>query len=122
MTTPQQLPNVQALAVDTERTIAERSSLIVISRDVGGKVIQLAPQVVRLEIVQSIRDSGEQRDALVAINKNYCVLLGYKDHPSIPNTDVGRGDLFFFNGVMWEVIYFISTLPGRLMASCDVTP
>lgn len=118
-----QLPNVQQFAVDTARTIEIRPSWITISRDKGdGDFVQLEPQKVRLEVVQSIRDSGENRDAMVAISKQYVVIMGYKQHPTIPDTDLQRGDQFFFQNRMYEIQEIIDTLPGRLMASGDLTP
>jgi hypothetical protein len=118
-----QQPNVEQLAVDTANRIAERPSTIVVKRDLGdGTYITLEPQTVRLEVVQSIRDSGENRDAMVAISKQYVVAMGYRSHPTIPNTDVQRGDTFYFQNRVYEVQEIIDTLPGRLMFSTDLTP
>jgi len=123
LVTPQQQPNVQQFAVDTARTIAERPSTIVIQRDKGDEeYVTLDPQTVRIEVVQSIHDSGETRDALVAISRQYVVILGYKDHPTIPDTDMLRGDTFYFQNRTYEIQEVIDTLPGRLMASTDLTP
>lgn len=122
--TPQQAPNVTQLAVDTANRIAERPSLIVISRYVATleETIQLAPQQVRIEVVQNARNSTEQRDAIMSINRNYTVLIGLKDHPTIPNTNIRRADMFYFEGRMWEIISVITTVPGRLLAEADMTP
>jgi hypothetical protein len=48
--------------------------------------------------------------------------MGYKDHPTIPNTDLQRADLFYFQNRQYEVQEIIDTLPGRLMFSMDLTP
>lgn len=123
LVTPVQQPNVQQLAVDTARTIAERPSTITVQRDKGNEeYVTLDPQVVRIEVVQSIRDSGESRDSMVAVSRQYVVGMGYKDHPSIPNTDVQRGDTFFWKHRTYEVQEVIDTLPGRFMFSTDLTP
>lgn len=120
---PQQSPSVQQFAVDTARTIAERPSTIVITRNLDdGTVVTMPPQVVRIEVVQSIRDSGENRDALIEVSKQYTVGMGYKSHPTIPDTDVQRGDLFYYQNRQYEVQQRIDTLPGRLMFSMDLTP
>lgn len=118
-----QAPDVTSLAIATAVRIAERPSTVVINRDTGdGNYIQLAPQTIRIEVVQSIRDSGENRDAMVAISRQYVVMMGYKDHPTIPNTDVQRGDTFYFQNRVYEVQEVIDTIPGRLMFSADLTP
>lgn len=122
-TPPPLVPDVVFLAVDTARTIAERPSTIVITRNLDdGTVVTMPPQVVRIEVVQSIRDSGENRDALIEVSKQYTVGMGYKDHPTIPDTDVQRGDLFYYQNRQYEVQQRIDTLPGRLMFSMDLTP
>lgn len=125
---PKQSDVIQ-LAIDTDRTIQARPSTIVITRDDGnGVVITLHPQVVRIEVVQNIRGTSEQRDAMVATTKQYTVILGYKDHPTIPNTDIRRADTFFYkpsdqaNARQYEVVEYIDTVPGRLLMSCELTP
>lgn len=119
----QQLPDVQRFAVDTARRIADRPYTIIVTRDNGdGDVVTLAPQVVRVEVVQNIRSGVELRDALVAISKQYVVLIGYKDHPTIPNTNLLRADVFMFQNRQYEVIEIIDTVPGRLLASADLKP
>lgn len=115
--------NQEMRCFDTARLIAQRPFTIVVTRDDGnGKKETLAPQTVRLEPIQNIRSGVELRDALVAISKQYVVLIGYKDHPYIPNTDLRRADVFMYNGREWEVIELIDTIPGRLLASVDLTP
>lgn len=118
-----QAGNTELRGNDTARLINARPSSIVITRNLDdGTVVQLAPQTVRVEVVQSIRDSGENRDALVAISKQYVVIIGYKDCPGIPDTNILRGDMFFYQQRMYEIEELIDTIPGRLMASGDLTP
>lgn len=121
-TTPMVAGNTTSYAGDTARRIADRPSTIVVSRrdPTTGATIQLAPQTVRIEVAQ--RGSDEQFDAMVSISHQYVVLIGYKDHPTIPNTNLLRADEFFFNGRMYEVVDFIDTVPGRLLASAELTP
>lgn len=115
--------NQEMRSYETARLIAARPFTIVVTRDDGnGKKETLAPQTVRLEVVQNIRSGVELRDALVAISKQYSVLIGYKNHPYIPDTNLRRADVFMYNGREWEVIEIIDTVPGRLLASVDLTP
>ena len=121
--TPQQLPNVVQFAVDTDRLIQERPSQIVLTRDKGdGNVVVLEPQTIRIEIVQSIRNANERVDAMVIIAAQYVVMVGYKDHPTIPNTDWQRDDTFFYQKRLYKVIELIDTVPGRSLASGELTP
>jgi hypothetical protein len=84
--------------------------------------ISLPPQTVRIEVIQGIRQANEVRDALIAISKQYTVLIGYKDCPGIPDTDIQRGDLFFYANLIWEVIDYLPTQPNRLLASVELKP
>lgn len=114
--------NTEVRGYDTARTISDRPSVIVVSRLVDGVTVQLPPQTVRLEPVQNIRESNEQRDPVVTSSKQYVVVMGYKDHPTIPDTDLKRADLFFYQERIFEVVEFIQTVPGRLLASASLRP
>ena len=118
---PQQ-GNVELRGMDTARLIDARPSLVVFSRLVNDRTVQLPPQRVRLEVIQNIRGANEQRDALLATTKQYVVIIGFLDNPTIPDTDLLRADQFYFNDRMWEVIEFIDTVPGRLLASAELLP
>lgn len=114
--------NTELRGFDTARLIAQRASTITITRLVDDHTVTLPPQTVRLEVVQSIRNANEQRDALLAVTKQYVVIIGYKDCPGIPDTDMQRGDQFYYAGLMFEVQEFLPTVPGRLLASGELTP
>jgi hypothetical protein len=118
---PQQ-GNTEVRGMDTARLIDARPSMVVFSRLVNGRTVQLPPQRVRLEVIQNIRGANEQRDALLATTKQYVVIIGIVDHPTIPDTNLLRSDQFFFNDRMWECIEFIDTIPGRLMVSAELLP
>ncbi len=122
---PQSLPNIIQLAVDTAVRIAERPETIVVSRDVldaagVSKTIQLAPQTVRVEVVQ--RGAADINGVIITTTKQYTVILGYKDHPTIPNTSLLRGDRFFYQGRIYDVVDLIDTVPGRLLVSAELKP
>lgn len=116
--------NVEVRSMDTARLIAERPSTIVLQRkQIGANTTMfLAPQTVRIELVQSIRNATEARNLQLDISQQYCVLIGLRDHPTLPNLDIQRADTFYFQGLAYEVIEFFNTIPGRLLASCQVTP
>ncbi len=123
VTFPQQKPDVVQLAVDTAMRIADRPSTIVISRLVNGVTIQLPPQTVRIEVVQNVRTSNEVRSRLegISIAEQYLVVIGFLDHPTIPNTDLRYADLFFYQARMFEALELITTVPGRLLVSAMLT-
>lgn len=116
--------NAEARGYDTARTISARGYQIVIQRAIPGttEVENLPPQIVRIEVLQSARQALELHEPMLAISRQYVVVMGYKDHPTIPNTDMKRADRFFFANLEWEIIEFIPTLPGRLLVSAQATP
>jgi hypothetical protein len=50
------------------------------------------------------------------------VIAGYKGHPTIKDSDLRRADTFMYKSRQYEIIEIIETIPGRLLASCDLTP
>jgi|SRR6185369_5546430 len=122
--TPVQRTDPLMRAVDTAYRIDSwPSATIVITRDNGdGNVVNLPAQTIRIEVIQNIRSGVELRDALVAISKQYIVLVGYLNHPTIRDADLKRADTFMYKGRMYEIIEIIDTIPGRLLASADLTP
>lgn len=118
------IPDTTQRAVDTAVLIEQKPSTIVIQRrnEMTGITVSLPAQTVRLEPIQNIREANENRDAWVAVSKQYVVIVGYKDHPTIPNTNIRRADLFFFDGYMYEVTELFTTIPGRMLASGNIQP
>lgn len=116
--------NVEVRAMDTARLIAQRPSIIIVIRrnpDTGVDDF-LPPQTVRIEVIQSIRSAGEQRNSQLEVPKQYVVVIGLRNHPTLPNLNVLRADRFFYQERVYEIIEMIDTVPGRLLASAELTP
>jgi hypothetical protein len=123
--TPQIVPpDVTMRAVDTAVMIAEKPAVVTLRRKVPGSnaTIALPEQTVRLEVIQNIRGSAEPENMWFDVSKQYVVIVAMKDHPTIPNADIQRADLFFYLGFMWEVVEIIDNIPGRLLANCNIQP
>jgi hypothetical protein len=110
--------------MDTARLISARPFQVTMTRKTPGVLghVALPVQTVRIELVQNIRGSSEHQNPQIDISEQYVVLIGYKDNPNYPDTDILRGDYFFYGGLQYEVIEFINTVPGRLLASAQATP
>jgi hypothetical protein len=122
---PFQAPDPVDRAVDTANTIADRPTLIVIQRDGANNTkTDLAPQTVRLDINQNVRAANELKDTqiMLELTEQYLIVMGYKDHPTIPNTDIRRGDRFYHQRRIYEITELLDGLPGRLLASAKVKP
>ena len=116
--------NTEARGNDTIRTIMQAPSEIIISRrdPVTQLTIFLPPQIVRISVIQNIRGASELTDKWTDISRQFVVVMAFKDTPGRPDTNLLRADQFFYDNLMWEVIEFIPTVPGRLLASCEATP
>lgn len=115
--------NVEVRQFDIARLIADRPSLIVVTRrsPATGEEYQLPPQQVRLEIERSFAARDETRSKLGnAVSIQHVLVIGYRNHPTIPNTDLIRGDAFFHENEMWEIQSLIVTIPDRLLCSCSL--
>ena len=126
----QKWSNVEDRSSDTARLIDAQPAWIRLMRPVEDysdvtappALIELPAQKVRIEVIQSIRSAGEARNTQIEVPKQYVVVIGLKDHPTLPNLDIRRGDRFFYLERTYECIEFIQTIPGRLMISCELTP
>jgi hypothetical protein len=122
-TRPTLVTPAASFAVDTWNTILERPSTIIVTRGTASNTeYSLEPQIVRVEVFQGVRQVGETRSEFINISKQYVIVIGIKDHPVIPDTNLKRGDTFFFDGLQWEIKDYVPTVPGRLLVSGEITP
>lgn len=98
---------------DVARLIADKSTSITVQR--AGSA--LSAQTVRIEedrgdrTVQTEAGQTRQVDAIV---------LGYKGHASISDTDLQPGDRFKTGGLAYEVIAIVPGLADSLQVYCRV--
>lgn len=116
--------NTEVRGMDTTRLIAARPFRIVVQRynPETRATDQLPPQVVRLEILVSARQATELHDNAAEISRQYVVVIGNLNNPGVPDTDLIRADQFFDGVLKYTVVEFIETVPGRMMASAELTP
>lgn len=100
-------------AYDTARLIAEQPTTITLIR--AGAT--LAAQTVRLE--RSNSTPGELTANIARVAETEVVIIGYRGHPTIADTDVKRGDRFVHSGQTYEVIQVDARL-DRVFAHAKV--
>lgn len=103
-----------SIAVNVGNIIADKSISIVVTRDGA----QLAAQTVRLE---QIGDPTQRKSDGALVGKSVVMVLGYKGHPTVTNTNLTRGDRFFYGGIIYEVIQVQPGYTDRLIAICEAT-
>lgn len=99
--------------VDTARVIGDKSTSITVVR--GGS--ELAAQTVRLEPLP--RPVDVQRDDNTTA-KATVLVIGYKGHPTITDTDLQTGDRFAVDGQSLEIIMVQPGLNNTLQAYAKV--
>lgn len=99
-------------ANDTARRIAERSSTITIQR-VGAAD---HAETVRLEVM-SLPDEERGTAGKVAVSR--VLIVGYKDHATVTDTDIQRGDRFYYDGLWYDVTQVMPAIPDRFQAVAD---
>ena len=96
-------------AVDAARIIGDKSVSVTVVRDGTAQ----DAQTVRIEEAGRGRsyqsEAGETAQADV-------VILGYKGHPGIDDTDIQRGDRFAYEGQGYEVVMVIPGLTDSFQA------
>lgn len=102
-------PNI---AVNVGNIIADKSTSVVVTRDGA----QLVAQTVRLEPI----GNPAQRTATGAlVGAGAVMVLGYKGHPTVTDTNLTRGDRFLSGGMMYEVVQVQPGYTDRLIAICE---
>lgn len=104
----------QSRAVDAWKVIQRSPHTITIQR--GGS--DLSAQVVGIEFDNQSGMQGEVAGAGGKSARRSCIVFGVKDHPSITNTNILRGDKFRLNGTDYRVVQVI-TPPGEVQATAE---
>lgn len=104
-------------AYDTARHIVEQSSSITIVSRLSGSLP--GAQTVRLEPLGGVPIEARSGNA-VAANADV-LIVGYKSHPSIADTDIQRGDRFLYDDQMYTVTQVLPNVPDRLLAYAEAS-
>jgi len=102
------------MAVDTAILIADKSQSITVTR--GGST--LSAQTVR---VDSLSGSQQITTSAGQVHQADALILGYRGHPTITDTDLKPGDRFALNGVKYEVIALVPNALDSLQAYAKVS-
>jgi hypothetical protein len=101
------------MAVDTAILIADKPQSITVTR--GGSA--LSAQTVR---VDSLSGSRQITTSAGQVHQAEAIVLGYKGHSTITNTDLLPGDRFKVGGTLYEVIALVPNTLDGLQAYCSV--
>lgn len=99
-------------AADALRRINEKPASLVFVRNGAAQ----AAQTVRVEYD---RAQSTEQGAGAQSSSRKLIVFGVRDHPTVTNTNIQRGDRFAYQGGQFRVIDVIVTL-GEVQASCEV--
>lgn len=99
-------------AGDTARTIADKPSTIVVLR----RGVALPAQVVRIDTAGSPAVTQGENTTMA---RTMAIVLGYKNHATIADTDLERSDRFMLDGVLYDVRQILPSVPDRLIALAE---
>lgn len=102
----------------THRTITDKPSTITISRQNGTTFTALSPQVVRLELNRIAPDNNIGPAARE--HRANGILIGYRNHPTITDTDIEVGDRFAYDNTHYEIRFIFPETPGNVQAWLEV--
>jgi hypothetical protein len=104
-------------AIRTAFLISEKPTAIMVYRD---GTAQSEAQTVRLEAVGTPAALAQMRETGMQSTDADALIVGYKSHPAIDDTDLQMGDRFQ-NGDQWyTVIQIFPAIPDRLLALARV--
>jgi hypothetical protein len=112
--------DVVARAVEAWGRIDEQPTTITIRRGTAsGGSLTLDAQTVRIEFGDSAREDLVVRRGLnIAPGVQRAVVFGVRNHPTVSDTDIQRGDRFVIDATEFEVIAVIRA-PGEAQALCE---
>lgn len=97
------------------RRISDRPTSITIRRGSGTSKTTLAAQTVRVEWDNT---AVEREGVSSSSGIQKATVFGVRDHATVTNTNILRGDRFSLDGVEYEVVS-IMTPPGEVQAICE---
>lgn len=107
--------NERARAAEAWARISERPTTITIRR--GAETLE--PQTVRVEFGDSAREDLDVRRGLnVMPGVQRAVVFGVRNHPTVADSDIQRGDRFVVGATEFEVMAVIPA-PGEVQAICE---
>jgi hypothetical protein len=101
-------------SVDTARLISDKPTTITVT-PVDGREVD--PQVVRIEALSEFAQAQIGTGGNAATLR--VIVIGYRGHESIDDTDLKRGDRFVADGTLFEVILIQPGHSVRLMAIAE---
>lgn len=96
--------------------IADDPFTITVTREAGGVTSTLTVQTVRIAQRGTHGTEAFLRAGVGFTSRQQVVILGYKNHPSVADTDLRYGDRFAYHGKYYTVTLIEKDFTDRLIA------
>lgn len=106
----------QDRAADAIARIADKPTSVKIVR--GTPSVTLAPQDVRVEMDNTTTEIAGAGGAIISVQRGR--VFGIRNHETLPNTDIRKGDKFTVDGVIYRVLSIILQT-GEIQALFEAT-
>ncbi|MCS7003094.1 MAG: hypothetical protein NZ518_09630 [Dehalococcoidia bacterium] len=83
-----------------------------------GTLTTIAPQKVRIDTLRQPTES-DVGDLIGSGGRQTVLILGYKNHPTVANTDIQMGDTFAFDDALFRVIMVEVSFTDRVLAVAE---
>lgn len=102
-------------AYTTEKRIRAKPTSVVVYRNGAA----LTAQTVRLDPARG--GAGRQVDPNASDAAGQALIIGYKDHPVIADTNIQHGDQLLVDGLLYDVLQVIPETQGSLQLLAEVS-
>lgn len=99
----------------TEKRIRAKPTSVVVYRNGAA----LPAQTVRLDPARG--GAGRQVDPNASDATGQALIIGYKDHPVIADTNIQHGDQLLVDGLLYDVVQVIPETQGSLQLLAEVS-
>ena len=112
--------NIANRSYDIGRTIDDNPSYVSFIRSVPpNSNITLPAQRMRIDFSTTGSESQDTTQNMKTVI-NQLIIVGYRNHPIIPDTNIQRSDRFTFGDNLYEIISLSTAIPGRIIAEAKL--
>lgn len=109
-----------AMASDTAAVIADKETMFYAKR-LGSTIFTGRPNGLAQKVrIESLGDPASVIGTIATADRQYVLIHGYRGHPTIPDTDLMRGDTDLIDGYRYSIIDYKVNTRSSLQCIAEV--